>query len=115
MGIFRTTPPVGLLNALMATPTYQVTHVRLAPSGFGLLGPSFEHIVLLKGPGFVKTRDQVVDEIHRGIARYFTNQTPLAPRAFLEVQLSPGLFPTRYVRTRPDCTPVNNLLSLPRF
>lgn len=89
----------------------RVTHVRLSAS-MGFFGiPSFEHIELLAGDGWVKTRSEVVDDISRG-DRYYTDQGLLAPRAYLEV-MPLGL--SRYVRTRPDCTSENNLLSLPRF
>ena len=96
-------------------PQYQVTHIRLSSTGVGLLSLTYEHIELLKGPGFVKTREQVVHEIDHSLARYFTNEAPQAPRAYLEVQQTPGLTGTRYVRTQPDCSTLNNLLNLPRF
>jgi hypothetical protein len=46
--------------------------------------------------------------------RYHVHQA-LAPRAYLEVMPPKTLLGSRYVRTRPDCSPANNLLSLPRF
>jgi hypothetical protein len=100
-------------NALR--PAYRVTHIRMTPSTpFGLFVPSFEHIELLRGPNFIKTRQQVVDDILNNRADYYTDEEPWAPRAYLEVQHS-GLINPPYVRTRPDCTTRNNLLSLPRF
>jgi hypothetical protein len=112
----------GLANILAASaaansqlPTFKVTHIRMAPSApFGLFVPSYEHIELLAGSGWVKTREQVAAEIADKRANYYTDQEPFAPRAYLEV-MQLGLIGGRYVRTRPDCTVLNNLLNLPRF
>ena len=65
--------------------------------------------------GTVKTREQVVADVRRGVP-YYTKQSPFAPIAYLEVvEPTNAFYSSAYVRTRPDCTNENNLLSLPRF
>jgi Protein of unknown function (DUF3892) len=96
-------------------PAYRVTCIHMAPSTpFGLFVPSYEHIELLATDAGTKTREQVADDIATGRANYYTDETPFAPRAYLEV-VQLGLINGRYVRTKPDCTVLNNLLNLPRF
>ena len=99
-----------LLAAMGNVPARRVTHIRMS-AGLGVFStPSFEHIELLAGSGWVKSRAEVTGDLDRGW-RYYTDESA-APRAYLEiVQLGLG----RYVRTKPDCTPSNNLLNLPRF
>src|SRR5437868_2622803 len=106
-------PPLGLAGLLNSVLESRVTHVRLSPYYNALASPGFEHIVALHGPNWTMTREQVVAAIDRG-QRFYTDQDT-SPRAYLEVMPPVTLLGARYVRTRPDCTRANNLLSLPRF
>lgn len=106
----------GLAGAMLGASSRRVTGVRMANIFGGLGGlyaPDFEHIVELEGPGWRRTRAQVVADIDGGWRYYVDND--LGPRAELEVMPPKTLLGDRYVRTKPDCTPRNNLLSLPRF
>jgi hypothetical protein len=100
-------------NALAASLySKQVTHVRLS-NAFFLGKPEFEHIVALKGPGWEKAREDVVADVIGGTPYYVDNDA--GPRAYLEAMLPKTMLGSPYVRTKPDCTQANNLLSLPRF
>ena len=77
-------------------------------------GTSYEHITRLywidsTGKEVYSTREQMVAHIENGGIVY-TEQN--GDRAYCEV-IDPSNGP-KYVRTKPDSTPGNNLLSLPR-
>jgi hypothetical protein len=100
-----------LASLLTASTQRRVTAIRM--SGLGAFGiPMFEHITELRGFNWQKTRAEVVADIRAG-ATYYTDED-LGPRATLEV-VNPSFLSVPYVRTKPDCTKANNLLSLPRF
>lgn len=61
------------------------------------------------GPGWQKDEDTVIREIDNGIESYFTNAA--GQRADVVVMRDK---PTPYLRTNPDQTTANNLLSLPQ-
>ena len=79
---------------------------------FGI--PKFEHITHLKGDGWVLSREQVIADMDVG-RRYYVENALLAPRAYLQIMPPISAFGGRYVRTEPDASTANNLLSLPRF
>jgi len=108
-----TPPPPDGAELISATLERRVTHVRVEGSYNAFIGPTFEHITLLNGPSWTKTRQEVVDEMEGGWRYYVDNG--LAPRAYLQVVSPMTLLGSRYVRTAPDCTAANNLLALPRF
>jgi hypothetical protein len=100
-----------LASLLTASTLRRVTAIRMSALGaFGI--PMFEHITDLRGFNWQKTRAEVVADIRAG-ATYYTDED-LGPRAILEV-VNPSILSVPYVRTRPDCTTANNLLTLPRF
>ena len=100
----------GLINSIHER---RVTHVRLSSGSLGKI-PGYEHIVELKGPGWTASRDDVASDLGTKRYRYYTDEDG-GPRAYLEVMDPPSLLGSRFVRTQPDCTVANNLLSLPRF
>lgn len=75
------------------------------------LGSSWESITHLKAGGVWYTKQEVIDHIRYDLYRYFTCED--GTTAYLIVEYPGGLAPP-YVRTRPDCSYLNNLLSLPR-
>lgn len=89
----------------------RVTNIRLSDWAGG--SPSFEHITDLRGPDWILSRQDVVNDIRAGNRYYVDNGG--GPRAYLEVMPSMTILGGPYVRTKPDCTPTNNLLRLERF
>jgi hypothetical protein len=89
----------------------QVTKIRVSGYGFGEL--DFEHITDLAAPGWQRTRAEVVADVINGYTYYVDNGR--GHRAYLEAMSAKSILGQPYVRTRPDCTEANNLLSLPRF
>jgi len=83
-----------------------VTHARVEGSYSAFIGPTFEHITMLNGPGWTKMRPEVVDEMESGW-RYYVDDS-LAPHAYLQVVSPMALLGSRYVRSTPDCTAANN-------
>lgn len=108
----NTYPYNHLANLLVNPPVRRVTSVTVSGT-FGLLGPGFEHITHLHGPGWSMTKAEVVMSI-RGGGSYYTDQD-LGPRAYLEVVETGPFGGPAYVRTKADCSTANNLLSLPRI
>jgi hypothetical protein len=88
-----------------------VKYVRIATAR-GLAPLGYEHIEWLGGDGWAaaKTPQQVADDVGRGW-QYYTDEDG-SPRAYLERFVHNGRW---FVRTKPDCTRANNLLSLTRF
>jgi len=103
--------PSGLAAALLGAAERQATMVRLG-GYFGL--PDLEHITDLAGNDWQLTRAQVIADMETG-RRYFVNSNVFGARAYLEIMPAKSILGERYVRTVPDDTTANNLLSLPRF
>lgn len=85
----------------------RVTHVRT----HGFYSNSWEFITHLAGDGFVVTKEEAVEDIRSNRFDYYTFED--GTRAYLIVE-SAGLG-RPYVRSKPDCSLLNNLLRLPRF
>lgn len=87
--------------------SYQITHVRLSFDG-----NQEEHITDVKlSVGIIQTRDEVVRNIDRGQQYYFVIG---GGRSAKVISVHPYFGPP-YIRTAPDNTLKDNLLSLPRF
>jgi hypothetical protein len=67
-----------------------------------------ERIDAVGGSGWQKDEDTVINEIDSGTESYYTNAA--GQRAAVVVMTDK---PTKYLRTDPDTTTANNLLSLP--
>ena len=106
-GLF--TPTGNIFNAFtILQPRRRVTHIRTHV----MYDNTWEHITHLAGDGFVVTKQEAVDDIESKRLDYYTFEDGTA--AFLIVE-RPGFFSSPYVRTKPDCSLLNNLLRLPRF
>jgi len=71
----------------------------------------YEHITDLAGPGWGPlTVAEVISDMRQG-RPYFTSEDGTTA----VLQIEQGFFGRLYVRTHPDCTRANNLLSLRRF
>jgi len=84
--------------------------------------PRLEHITHIHGTFGTKTREQGVYEIERGINSYFTlgafmyAETPIevVKPNLLAVMALLGTTGHAYLRSKPNLTATDNLLSLPR-
>lgn len=86
---------------------YQITHVRVQSPG-----TSEQHITNVKlSSGSSYTRSEVVKNIDSGIGHYFTTGDGKIATV-ISVHPSSG---DPYIKTKPDSTVKDNLLSLPRF
>ena len=93
--------------------TFEITGVGMEPSGFG----SHEHIARVRigarVPAFTLSRQTVVNDLRQpGGDRYYTDAG--GTRANVVVVTCPSCTFKDYLRTDPDKTTSNNLLSLPR-
>lgn len=86
---------------------HQITAVRVESPG-----TQEEHITQLKlSTGTVETREKVHDNIKGGNEYYYTSVGGRKPR----VEAATSAKGTKYVRTHPDDSKLDNLLNLPRF
>lgn len=90
--------------------SYKITHVRLSSGGY-----SVEHITDVKGisdngTAFTETVAQVVMYLKRGL-RYYVSVGGYT----IDVTHSTSASGREYIKTKPDSTSKDNLLSLPRF
>lgn len=87
--------------------TYQITHVRVESPG-----THEQHITQVKlSGGTVETRTQVHDYIKLGHVYYYT----VGGGKTAQVEAVTSSQGTKYIKTKPDSTIKDNLLSLPRF
>lgn len=101
--------PPNLLNLYVSAllKRRRVTHIRT----HFIYNQTWEFITHLAGDDFVVTKEQAIDDIRSMRMTYHTNEDGTEAPIIVE---SSGLGQP-YVRTRPDCSLRNNLLSLPRF
>lgn len=90
--------------------SYKITHVRLSSGG-----TTVEHITDVKGvndngTGFTETVAQVVMYLKRGLKYYVS-----VGGNTVDVTYSTSALGREYIKTKPDSTTKDNLLSLPRF
>jgi hypothetical protein len=104
--IFKKPNPLSVLASALSG-RRRVTHIRT----HFLYDNSWEFITHLAGHDFVVTKETAVEDIRSLRHHYFTNED--GTEAALIVERSGLGHP--YVRTKPDCSLRNNLLSLPRF
>ncbi|WP_425065141.1 DUF3892 domain-containing protein [Reyranella sp.] len=107
MGSIFNKPNLLSLYASALSGRRRVTHIRTHV----LYDNSWEFITHLAGDGFVATKEEAVEDIRSLRFLYHTNED--GTEAPLIVESS--LLGNAYVRTKPDCSRANNLLSLPRF
>jgi hypothetical protein len=90
--------------------SYRITHVRLSSGG-----TTVEHITDVKGvsdsgSAFTETVAQVVGYLKRGMSYYVS-----VGGNTIAVTHSTSGSGREYIKTKPDATTKDNLLSLPRF
>jgi hypothetical protein len=101
------TPPNSSSGFATLLTSRHVTWIRMSTSS--LINGGYEHITDLGGDSWRATKAEVIRDIRSGWTYYTREDGTVAP-----LEIDRTVFGFEYVRTRPDCTRANNLLSLPR-
>lgn len=102
----------GVMSAMSTSREYEVIEVHMEPS----YKNDYEFIVSIRYQitllgGFEEmSKENVIEALEKGTHKFFTEKN--GHKAYVEVAERNG---KKYIKTKPDNWPDNNLLSLPRF